>query len=134
MKPKNELITTHELDFLNAIHPVHGNMFKIGTCEGVWGSTPDCYYILFVGNKKPGNGHLTDVFEWFEFSCKRDNRNLIMLECMNKNFYMHLITKRGFQQMDAACTNAIKVFNPLGFEYLKKNGNKMIQPITLTCY
>lgn len=134
MKPENDLITTHELDFLSVHHPVHGNLFKIGTCEGVWGSTPDSYFILSVINTEPGNGHLNDVFEWFEFSCKRDNRNLIVLECINSNFYKHLITKRGFQKMDTECSNAIKIFNKRAFKMLNRNGNSIIKAVTLTCY
>jgi len=71
-------------------------LFKIGTCNGVWYPTPTEYRILFIGNSQKGNGHFDDVLEWFEASCKRDKRALVFEEVMNKKFMKHLIKKRGF--------------------------------------
>lgn len=70
--------------------------FKIGTCEGLWRSTPTSYDILAIINTKPGNGHFIDVLEWFEQSCIRDNRDFQILEVWNERFKKHLIRKRGF--------------------------------------
>lgn len=95
--------STHNLDFLAAPYKeglldtgIKLKLFKVGTCEGQWGSDPETYYILSIINKVPGNGHLQDVFDWFEHSCKRDKKNLMVLEVENKRFKKHLIKKRGF--------------------------------------
>jgi hypothetical protein len=74
-------------------------LFRIGTCEGQWFAIEHSYCILSVLNNNPGNGHLDDVFEWFEFSCKRDKKALLVLEVMNDRFKQHLITKRGFNEV-----------------------------------
>jgi len=134
----NAIQTKHNLDFEAAPSPydVFGDnhqMFRVGTCEGQWGFTKDCLFILSVLNKEQGNGHLDDVFEWFEFSAKRQGMNLMVLECMNQRFYDHLIKKRGFQPLDAKQTNCIKVFNRRKFKQLIKNGNEIINKETLTC-
>jgi hypothetical protein len=99
----NEIVTTHDLDFevapweLASMVPKLNLMrFRVGTCEGVWGVDKLCYYILAIENKSSGNGHLQDVFEWFEASCKRDKKDLKVLEVWNIGFKNHLIKKRGF--------------------------------------
>lgn len=74
--------------------------FRVGTCTGAYGCTHRCYTILVVKNSAPGNGHLDDVFEWFENSCRRDKRDLVVLEVMNKRFKRHLIEKRGFSPFE----------------------------------
>jgi hypothetical protein len=92
-----QFATSHSLDF--EIAPWISKdfiQFKIGTCYGLWRSTEDSYDILAIDNKEPGNGHLNDVFEWFEHSCKRDKKVLRVLEVMNKRFEIHLVDKRGF--------------------------------------
>lgn len=131
---KNEVITTHKLDFETAPgvygpHPV----FRVGTCNGQYGSTKDSYYILSVINDEPGNGHLDDVFEWFEHSCKRHGKNLLVLECFNPGFYLHLISKRGFIPLDSQAENCIKIYNKKQYKKLLKNGNEIIQKGSLTC-
>lgn len=90
--------STHQLDFLMADWPHDESMklFRIGTCEGLWMSIPESYCIISVVNSEPGNGHLDDVFEWFENSCKRDGKSLKVLELFNERFEHHLKTKRGF--------------------------------------
>jgi hypothetical protein len=128
-----EFKTTHNLLFEVAEHWTGTNLFKIGTCHGQWGSTKDSYYILSVINENPGNGHLVDVFEWFENSCKRDNRNLLILECFNENFYKYLISKEGFIPLDPKGENAIKIFNRKAYKQLIKNGNEIIMAGTLRC-
>ena len=71
-------------------------MFRVGTIEGLWRSTDKSYDIIAILNKDPGNGHLNDLFEWFEQSCKRDKKYLRVLEIMSDEFFIHLTTKRGF--------------------------------------
>lgn len=125
---KNAIITTHNLSFETA----PGNyadwyqQFRIGTCEGQWGSVKGAYFILSVFNKTIGNGHLNDVFEWFEFGCKRDNKNLLVLECMNERFYEHLVNKRGFLPLDTGKENVIKVYNRKAHKHLLKHGNELL--------
>lgn len=72
--------------------------FKVGTCYGLWGVTDETYDILVVFNREKGNGHLQDVFDWFENSCRRDKKDLRILEVWNAKFKNHLLTKRGFEK------------------------------------
>jgi|SRR5882757_3099554 len=101
--------TTHNLSFevapygishaLNAVWPDSDDTifdaFRVGTCEGLWSATENTYDILAIINNSPGNGHLEDVFEWFEHSCQRDERDLRVLHCHSR-FWKYLIEKRGF--------------------------------------
>lgn len=108
--------TTHKLDFYAA--PWEGGikflndptwyLFKVGTCHGLWCKTDSAYEILAIKNDFPGNGHLQDVFEWFENSCKRDKVDLIVREIWNQKFKIHLLTKRGFVPLEEE--DAIKKF------------------------
>lgn len=101
----SEFRTTHNLAFEVApwepfipVPMTEGYMrFRIGTCEGLWTSDETSYKILAIDNTVPGNGHLQDVFEWFENSCRRDRKWLVVQEIMNKEFRTHLIKKRGFK-------------------------------------
>lgn len=135
---QNAIQTKHNLDFLSCQSPYnvegtdHKN-FKIGTVEGMWGDTGDSYYILSAVNDEPGNGHLDDVFEWFEYSAKRDGKNLLVLECFNERFYDHLLAKRGFVMLDPNKENCIKIFNKKKYRKLLRDGNDIIQKGTLTC-
>jgi hypothetical protein len=120
----NEFKTTHNLTFYDApdhghlildmLFPKHGNTFvpyrrfKIGTCHGLWNVESKTYNILAIINDEPGNGHLEDVFEYFENSARRDNHALKILEVWNKSFETHLINKRGFKKIKTGC---IKYFN-----------------------
>lgn len=133
--PENSLTTTHSLDFFSCEHEVFTNhsRYKIGTCKGIWGCTGDAYYILSITNSRPGNGHLDDVFEWFEHAAKRDNKNLLVLECFNKKFYHHLISKRAFISMDADKENVIKVYNKKFYRQLLKKGNEIIIAGSFKC-
>ncbi len=58
----------------------------------------DSYDILSIRNRCKHNGHLEDVFEWFEKSCRRDKKVFRVLEVWNKRFKRHLIEKRGFMR------------------------------------
>lgn len=93
----NFVTTEHKLDFEVAEWNMPSfTQFRIGTCHGLWRSTKDTYDILAIDNDEPGNGHLEDVFQWFESCCKRDKRDLMVLEVWNADFMKHLLTKRGF--------------------------------------
>lgn len=106
---KPVLTTTHKLQFEVAPPPFGDFMlFRVGSCHGQWRSTPTTYDILSIINNDKHNGHLDDVFEWFEFCAKRDNLNLRVLQTWNKRFRNHLINKRGFKVIDSL--NLIKTF------------------------
>jgi len=99
----NALITKHKLDFEAAPWKCMGSIdenfvkFRIGTCEGLWTTTERTFDILAVTNDEPGNGHFDDVLQWFEYACKRDQKDFRILEVWNKAFKKHLLTKRGFK-------------------------------------
>ena len=111
----NAIITTHNLNF--EVTPfriqIKGeptNMcFRVGTCHGMYCCTEKTYDIIAIENDQKGNGHLQDVFEWFENSCKRDKKDLRIMEFMNQDFKKHLIEKRGFTPQGE--NNVIKYFN-----------------------
>jgi hypothetical protein len=89
--------TTHNLEFFSTdIWIGDFRKFQVGTVGGAWRATPISYEILALDNSQPGNGHMIDVIEWFEASCKRDKRSLRILECWNLGFKKHLIEKHGF--------------------------------------
>lgn len=127
----SDLKTKHNLEFEARPGRFAHMEYRVGTVTGQWGTTSDSYYVLSFLNHEPNNGHLDDVFEWFEFSCKRDENNLIILECFNERFYQHLLSKRDFKALDKGCTNAIKVFNTKAYKRMLRVGNKIIQPKTL---
>lgn len=82
--------------------------FRVGTCTGIYSYDANNYIIIGIMNHEQGNGHLQDVFDWFENSCKRDKKNLMVAEIMNKPFMQHLINKRGFNAIDE--NNLVKIF------------------------
>jgi hypothetical protein len=96
--------TEHNLIFEVAEWPLNldeGNpwhKFRIGTCEGLWRDGGSAYEILAIVNSTPNNGHLIDVFQWFEHSCKRDKKSLKIIELLNDDFKKHLIKKQGFKK------------------------------------
>jgi hypothetical protein len=102
-KEKDKLVvepdfkSKHNLLFEVALHfePDFMN-FRVGTCTGLYSWNDKQYIIVAVVNDQPSNGHLDDVFEWFENSCRRDKKDLVVAELMNERFAKHLITKRGF--------------------------------------
>lgn len=101
--------TTHKLPFLSRPWQRDKNIqeFKIGTCRGQWFAHDLCYVIVSILNETPGNGHLNDVFEWFEHFCKRDGKSLVIIEFFNEQFKTHCIEKRGFIEMG---NNVVKIF------------------------
>lgn len=95
----NAIQTTHNLDFEACKWPVdpEAMAFRVGTCEGLYYPKKDSLDILVIKNKKKGNGHLNDVFEWFEYSAKQYKLPLRVLQVWNEGFKKHLIEKRGFK-------------------------------------
>lgn len=67
------------------------------TCEGLYKSSPTSFDILAITNSVPGNGHFEDVLEWFYNSCRRDQKDLVILEVWNSELKRHLIHKRKFK-------------------------------------
>lgn len=102
--------STHKLDFEIARWPLSEEYiaFRVGTCHGLWGSSGTTYDILALKNEEPGNGHFDDVLEWFENSCRRDNKDLRVLECWNEPLKFHLLEEHGFEEIDRY--NIIKKF------------------------
>lgn len=96
-----EFKSTNGLDFLCAPWIAGSGFvaFKIGTCHGLYGSDEKNFQILSIINDSPGNGHLQDVFDWFENSCKRDKKGLMIMEVWNPFLKKHLLEKRGFEEV-----------------------------------
>ena len=94
----NALKTQHDLDFEVGLWIVPGfKRFRVGTCKGLFRQTDCTIDILSIVNDSPGNGHLNDVMEWFEYSCKFSGYVFRILEVWNLEFKEHLIKKRGFK-------------------------------------
>lgn len=108
--------TTNKLEFEVAPHLGVNDptkqwvKYKVGTCHGLWRSKESAYEILAIINEEPHNGHFNDVFEWFEHSCERDNKNLLIRQVWNRPLKQHLIEKRGFKEVDVDSFNVIKYF------------------------
>lgn len=72
--------------------------WRVGSCSGLWRPKNKSIEILSIVNEHPGNGHLTDVFEWFEHKARYEEKALVIKEFfMNPGFKKHLIKKRGFK-------------------------------------
>lgn len=69
--------------------------FRIGTCEGLWTQKVGAYRILAIQNKEPHNGHLEDVFEYFEHACRRDKMPMVVHE-VNNPALARILLRRGF--------------------------------------
>lgn len=84
--------STHSLPFECAAWPLSDEFlaFRIGTCRGLWRCARDAYEILVIVNEQPDNGHLQDVFDWFDHSCRRDSRNINILEILSEHSICHL--------------------------------------------
>ena len=72
--------------------------FRVGTCGGLWrcSITGHAYEILTVVNKQKGNGHFKQAMLWFEQSCRRDGKDLIVRECWNPRL-MLMLRRHGFE-------------------------------------
>lgn len=95
--------STHKLDYLQGEEPFmdgHCWPFKVGTCHGLFYTTDKAIRLVAIVNEKQGNGHFTDVLEWFEYAAKQQCKRLEIVEIWNKDLYKHLIEKRGFIPVD----------------------------------
>jgi hypothetical protein len=70
--------------------------FRVGTCEGLWRSTSEAYEILAVVNHKRGNGHFKEAMLWFEQSCRRDRKALLVREIWNPRLAF-MLRRNGFK-------------------------------------
>jgi hypothetical protein len=100
----NAITTAHNLDFEVApyesiLNSVRDDIkrFRIGSCFGLWQSTRYTYDVIAITNENKGNGHFDDVFQWFENSCYRDQKDFRFMEVINPALRIHLTTKRGFK-------------------------------------
>lgn len=110
---EQEFVSLHKLDF--EYRPWHQLIpdqnlidFRVGTVTGLYGYNEKSYEIICIINSSPGNGHFEDVLQYFERSCRRDNRSLKILELWNQKFKQHLIEKRGFINYEGE--NVVKHF------------------------
>lgn len=98
--------TTHKLDYLQSAEGtdvgearmMHG--FRVGTCHGLYYQDKEAVCLLAIHNDDPGNGHFTDVLEWFAYSAKNQGLHFDVVEVWNKRLKWHLIDKRGFVAID----------------------------------
>lgn len=101
----NAVITPHKLDFEVAEWPHHPTIkvFRIGTCNGqfFWMIKKEIKVLclLCVVNDEPGNGHLDDVFCWFEESARKAKCPLMIMDFFNPDFKRHCIEKRGYREV-----------------------------------
>lgn len=85
-----EFKSTHNLNFLSRpwglgliISPEIGmNEFKIGDIHGLYRFDNKNKYLIInsVINDNPGNGHFSDLIEWFEYSSKIHKYDLVFEE------------------------------------------------------
>ncbi len=105
----NAIRTTHNLDF--EARPWHRNEriteFKVGTCHGQYTTIKKSLVLISIINDTPGNGHLNDVFEWFEYSARVNKMPLVITDFFNLRFKKHCIEKRGFKEVPKT-NNVIK--------------------------
>ena len=109
---RNAIKTTHDLDFEACPWPRDKSimLFKIGSCHGQYVFSDMGLEIISIINNTPGNGHLNDVFEWFEYAAKAQGLKLIIREFFNARFKMHCILKRGYSDI-AGMNSVMKDFS-----------------------
>lgn len=97
----NAIQTKHKLNFEACPWPKDKRMtsFRIGTCHGLYYFDDGCLKILSINNSELHNGHLEDVFEWFEYACRTQKLKLVIQEFFNKRFKKYCIEKRGFVEI-----------------------------------
>lgn len=69
--------------------------YRVGTCTGAYRATLTAYEILAISNDVAGNGHVEAMLAWFNTSCKRDKKDLIIKTVLNKGLALKL-SKLGF--------------------------------------
>jgi hypothetical protein len=98
----NAIETTHKLDFEACPWPISPDQtaYRIGTCHGIYYFSDEGINLIVIHNDNPGNGHLEDVFEWFEYACRAQGCDLYIRSFFNKRFKKHCIEERGFQSIN----------------------------------
>lgn len=91
----------HNLEFVPKEDGVRPNdeiriRFTLGTCNGLYEDNSEFLNLFGIFNSEPGNGHFDDVLEWFEYMCKRDNKDFLITWLDNQNLRDHLLKKRSF--------------------------------------
>ena len=98
----NAIQTTHNLDYEQAGNwdfDADYSHFRVGTVQGLFAFRKDSIEILGLINSQEGNGHVKDVFEWFEYSCKvNKKRHLVIQECINPRF-KEMCIKNGYERV-----------------------------------
>jgi len=112
----SNIITTHSLPYeqrhcepweLNRF-PDHSG-FRIGTVDGIFRFiATDAIMVSVVNNSDPGNGHIEDFYEWFEYSAVLNGCDLIIAAVLNKRFLGHLLRKRGFTLLQGPGNTVVK--------------------------
>lgn len=97
----NAIKTKHNLDFEAVPWPRNPFIivFRVGTCHGQYDMDDKQLRLISVINESQGNGHLEDVFEWFEYASKVNELDFIICEFFNERFKRHCIEKRGFREL-----------------------------------
>jgi N-acetylglutamate synthase-like GNAT family acetyltransferase len=120
----NAITTKHALDFMampwyNDLVPNNDGImvFEVGTCHGQYLVSKEGLEIISITNDMPGNGHLEDVFEWFEFAAKQQGIDLYIRAFLNPQFKIHCIEKRGFRKFGT--TDVMKKLKDLGKNKVK---------------
>lgn len=95
---KNAVDTKHHLNFEATPWPRDNRImaYRVGTCHGQYSFMDGSLVLISIVNESPGNGHLEDVFEWFEYAAKAQRIPLVIAEFFNYRFKKHCIEKRGF--------------------------------------
>jgi len=84
--------------------------FRVGTCHGLWRSSPTHYEILAIKNDQKGNGHFAKAMWWFEQSCRRDKKKLMLREVWNPWLYYQSIKKFGYKRTKGTLLTLEKQF------------------------
>lgn len=103
----NAITTTHGLNFEQADVPkekqdllslgIYLYDFRVGTVYGQWYHKNNELCIFAIFNSVPGNGHVKDVFEWFEFACKEQKKNM-RVTCILSNEFARMLELNGFSR------------------------------------
>jgi len=75
----------------------HHVKYFIGTVSGLVRFTFTQIQVLVIRNADPGNGHMTDFFQFFQGGAEQFKFDLVIDETENLNFRKHLLEKRNFQ-------------------------------------
>lgn len=77
----------------------HEKVYKFicGTVDGIFTVERDRIVMIGIGNMDPGNGHVVDVFQWFDRAAKELKKDFWVVEIINAGFHRCLVERHGFQ-------------------------------------